>query len=346
MWSFMYFIKHLFKVLVVLLSLVLVSCSVKPPEEKEIKKGKNKIEIVFEGVIYPSRSFKIVSPISARIERVYKHNGDRVKKGDKIIKFDMKSLEIEYKKALINYKIARIKAETLGFGAFTARDRVILNNAKERLLKTYNLYKMGYVSLSELKKAEDRYESILDTVLAKERNYKTLLLERKKREKEAEENVKKAYLGLKKIENELRFEYIKSPMSGFLVNLKVNQGDFVGQNDILGEVINIDKVKLKGAFFPGTYRFLHIGMIGRVQCITTPAYNGVGAIEEISPVVDPTTGRMSLYMILKNKNYILQPGTKCLITFTFKKKDVEAMGIEVQSKKIYIRSKIKSHEIK
>ncbi len=338
--------RGLIKFISFFLLFVLVSCSVKPPEEKEIKKAKNKIEIVFEGVIYPSKSFKIVSPVSARIEKLYKHNGDRVKKGDRIIKFDMKSLEIEYRKALIDYKIARIKAETLGLGGFATQDRVILNNAKDRLLKTYNLYKHGFVSLSELKKAEDWYESILDRVLTNERNYKALLLERKKREKEAEENVKKAYLGLKKIENELRFEYIKSPMSGFLVNLKVNQGDFVGRNDVLGEVINIDKVKLKGAFFPGTYRFLHVGMIGKVQCLTTPAYTGIGAIEEISPVVDPTTGRMSLYMTLKNKNYILQPGTKCLITFTFKRKDVEAMGIEVQSKKIYIRSQIKSHEIK
>ncbi len=342
----MYFIKHSLKVLVVLLFLALVSCSVKPPEEKEIKEGKNKIEIVFEGVIYPSKSFKIVSPLSARIEKIYKHNGDRVKKGDKIIKFDMRSLEIEYKKALIDYRIAKIKAESVGFFGFTPQNRVILNNAKNQLLKTYNLYKNGYLSLSELRKAEDRYETVLDKVLSNERSYRTLLLERKKKMKEGEENVKKAYLNLKKIESKLRFEYIKSPMSGFLVNLKVNQGDFVGQNDVLGEVIDIDKVRLKGAFFPGTYRFLHIGMIGKVQCLTTPAYNGVGAIEEISPVVDPTTGRMSLFMTLKNENYILQPGTKCLITFTFRKKDVEAMGIEAESKKIYIRSKIKSHEIK
>ncbi len=324
----------------------LLSCSVTPPEKKEIKKSKNKIEIVFEGVIYPSKSHKIVSPISARIKKVYIQNGDSVKAGEKLIEFDDSNAQIDYKKALIDYKIAKIKAQKIYTPFIAYNTRVLIDNAKEKLLKIYLLYKKGYTSLSELKNAENEYENLINSVNVQRNDFYSNSASRFKSQKEAEEAVKKALLEVERLRHILKYRYIKSPINGIVVGLKILSGTTVGQNDILGEIMNIDRVKLKGAFFPGTYRFLRVGMLAKVQCLTTPTYEGIGAIEKISPVVDPATGRMSLYMTLKNKNYILQPGTKCLITFTFKKKDVKAMGLDVESKKIYIRSKIKSSAIK
>lgn len=324
----------------------LLSCSVTPPEKKEIKKSKNKIEIVFEGVIYPSKTHKIVSPISSRIKKIYINNGDSVKTGEKLIEFDDSNAQIDYKQALIDYKIAKIKARKIYTPFVNYSTKVLIRNAKEKLLKIYALYKKGYTSLSELKNAENEYENLINSVNVQHNDFYSNSASRFKRQKESEEAVEKAFLEVERLKNILQYRYIKAPINGIVVGLNILTGTTVSQNDILGEIININRVKLKGAFFPGTYRFLRVGMLGEVQCLTTPTYEGVGAIEKISPVVDPKTGRMSLYMTLKNKNYILQPGTKCLITFTFKKKDVRAMGLDVKSKKIYIRSKIKSRAIK
>ena len=82
---------------------------------------------------------------------------------------------------------------------------------------------------------------------------------------------------------------------------------------------------------------LMIGILGLMRLTT---YN----FQRVTSANERNIGFRIAKMALEPDN--IQPGTKCLITFTFKKKDVEAMGIEVQSKKIYIRSKIKSHEIK
>jgi multidrug efflux pump subunit AcrA (membrane-fusion protein) len=334
------------KKLFIVMFLILFACNIGPPETKEIKKSDNKIKIVFEGVIYPSKEFKILAPITEKVKKILKKDGDWVNAGDTILEFNIDDAMYDYKEALIDYKIAKIRAGNEKYiPTKSYEQRVLINNAKEKLLKTYSLYRQGYTSLSELKQAENEYMDILNRANAENGNSYNSKADIK-RQKEATEEVTKAFLEVERQKQRLKEKFIKSPVSGFLANLKVISGQTVTQDDVIGSVINIDKVKLKGAFFPGTYKFLRIGMMGNVQCLTTPSYESKGAIEKLSPIVDPLTGRMSLYMTLKNKNYILQPGTKCLITFDFNPKDVKSMGLDNKNKKIFIKSDIKSKEIK
>jgi multidrug resistance efflux pump len=258
----------------------------------------------------------------------------------------MSDAEREYKKALINYRIAKIRLKEIF--PHKKSNEVALNNARDELLKTYELYKKGYVSLYELKTAEDKYENLLNGEKSRKYEYRRELISAEKKRKEALENLKKAELELEKAKERLKSRYVKSPIDGFLAKLLPLEGQEIFRNDVIGEIINLDQVKLKGAFFPGTYPFLHTGMVGEVKCFTVPAYIGNGTVEEIIPVIDPEIGRMVLYMTLDNKDFILQPKTKCIISFKFKPGEVGAMGLEFseESKEIYVKSKIKSDELK
>ena len=323
------------------------SCKVEPPEAKEIKKSKDMVKVTIEGIIYPSKEIKLVAPITAKVKKIYKHPGDRVKAGDVILELDMNDAERKYRKALINYRIAKIRLKEIS--PYKRSNEVTLNNAREELLKTYEFYKKGYVSLYELKTAEDRYENLLNSKKSRKYEYNRELILVEKKRKEALENLKKAELELEKAKETLRNKYVKSPISGFLAKLIPLEGQDIFRNDVIGEIINLDKVRLKGAFAPGTYPFLHTGMVGEVKCFTVPAYIGNGTVEEIVPIVDPKIGRMILYMILDNRDYILQPKTKCIISFKFKLEEVRAMGFDIpeekKEKEIHIKSKIKSDEI-
>jgi len=325
---------------------LLSACKVEPPEAKEIKKSKNMIKVTIEGVVYPSQDAKLVAPVTAKVKKIYKRPGDRVKAGDIILELDLKEAERKYREALINYKIAKIRLEE----AFPHRETsdVALNNAKEELLKSYELYKKGYISLYELKTAENKYERLLNSEKRRRWEYKREVTSLKKRREEALENLKKAELEVEKAKEVLKHRYVRSPITGFLVKLTPLEGQEIFRNDVIGEVINLDRVKLKGAFFPGTYPFLRKGMSGEVKCFTIPAYIGNGTIEEIVPVVEPQIGRMVLYMTIDNKNYILQPKTKCIISFNFSVGEVRAMGFDIptEGNEIYVKSKIKSDELK
>ena len=253
-------------------------------------------------------------------------------------KLDCESLD------LVKKNIERLKE----IFPYKKSNEVALNNAREELLKTYELYKKGYVSLYELKTVEDKYENLLNNEKSREYEYKRELILSEKKKKEALENLKKAELELEKAKKTLKNKYVKSPINGFLAKLTPLEGREIFKNDVIGEIINLDRVKLKGAFFPGTYPFLHTGMVGEVKCFTVPAYIGNGTVQEIIPVIDPEIGRMVLYMTLDNKDFILQPKTKCIISFKFKPGEVGAMGLEFseESKEIYVKSKMKSDELK
>jgi len=42
-------------------------------------------------------------------------------------------------------------------------------------------------------------------------------------------------------------------------------------------------------------------------------------IKQISPIVNPTFGSMTLDIVVPNQNYILQPGTRALVTIELSK---------------------------
>ncbi len=129
------------RMLAFILVVISLGCA-KPPEEKEIKKSKDTIEIVFEGVITPSREEKLLSPISGKISRINLNKEKKVEKNQVIAEFDRRELELAYRKARADYEKSVIAAKY--YNPVYSANRVVIDNAKERLLKTYDLYKAEY----------------------------------------------------------------------------------------------------------------------------------------------------------------------------------------------------------
>jgi multidrug efflux pump subunit AcrA (membrane-fusion protein) len=336
------FIHVIFKIVLIFSLLYSFPGCAKPPEEKEIKKTKDTIEIVFEGIITPSKEEKLLSPISGKIIKVYTGKGKQVTKNQKIAEFDKYELDLEYKKARADYEKAKLAA---GYHDITyTSNRVVLNNAKERLLKTYELYKTDHASLAELKNAEDAYMNALTSEInsakmsAKEQQMKGGSLH----------DLQKAQLEMEQARHNLFFSDIIAPTNGFLVDFNLSEGQSLSKGDDVGKIIEIDDVILKGAISPGTYKYLKAGRTVDINCITVPPLDLQGVISEISPVVDSETGRMSIYIPLRNVDYLLQPGVKCLISFVMPKKQAEEMGIDTKQneKKAHIKSDLKSSEVK
>ena len=330
------------QILLVLFFLSSYTGCAKPPEEQEIKKTKDTIEIVFEGIITPSREEKLLSPISGKIIEVSAEKGKQVTKDQKIAKFDKYELELESKKARADYEKAKLSAG--GDEVIYASNRVVLNNAKKRLLKTYELYKTDHASLAELKNAEDAYMNALTAEINR-----TKMTEREQQLRGGSlHDLQKARLEMEQARHNLFFSDIIAPINGFLVDFDLSEGQSLSKGDNVGKIIQIDDVVLKGAISPGTYKYLQAGRTVDINCITVPPVDTQGVIAEISPVVDSETGRMSIYIPLKNIDYLLQPGVKCLISFVMPKKQAEEMGIDTKQnqEKAHIKSDIKSSAVK
>jgi HlyD family secretion protein len=338
--------QNIIKILLILfVSYSLIGCA-KPPEEKEIKKSKDTIEIVFEGIITPSKEEKLLAPISGKINKTYAEKGKKVTKNQRLAEFDRHELEVEYRKAKAEYE------KTLVSGRYYepeySENRVIIHNAKERLLKTYDLYKANLASLAELKVAEDSYMNALAAEINRTQSNDKERFDIKKSQDQARKDMEKARLDIVMAKYNLAHSSIMSHIDGYLAEFKILEGQEISKGDYVGSVIDIDNVVLKGAISPGSYKYIKTGNSVDVSCITTPPLKLKGTISEVSPLIDPESGRMSLYIPLKNQDYLLQPGVKCLISKIMTKKQAEEVGIPTkeEEEKSHIKSDIKSPEVK
>lgn len=332
-----------------MLALVLVISSLgcaKPPEEKEIKKSKDTIEIVFEGVITPSREVKLLSPISGKISRINLNREKKVEKDQVIAEFDRKELELAYRKARADYERSLVSARY--YEPVYPVNRVVIHNAKERLLKTYDLYKSNMASLAELKTAEDNYINALTGEMNRAQSEERAEFDRRKSEDESAKDIEKARLDMAKAKYDLEHSTIVTPIGGYLAQFDISEGQNVSKGEQIGRVVDISDVVLKGAISPGTYKYLKVGTSVNVSCVTVPPVKEKSVVSAVSPIVDPESGRMSVYMPLTNEDYLLQPGVKCLVSFIMPRKKAEQMGIEAEQheNKANIKSQIKSPEVK
>jgi multidrug efflux pump subunit AcrA (membrane-fusion protein) len=333
------------RVLVFILLIITLGCA-KPPEEKEIKKSKDTIEIVFEGVIIPSKEEKLLSPISGKINRINLNKEKKVEKNQVIAEFDRRETELAYRKAKADYEKSLISAKY--YNPVYPTNRVVIHNAKERLLKTYDLYKANMASLAELKTAEDNYVNALTGEMSRTQNIERAEFDRRKSEEESGKDIEKARLEMAKAKYDLEHSSVVAPIDGYLADFNVSDGQNLSKGDLIGRVIDIGDVFLKGAISPGTYKYLRVGTSVNVSCVTVPPVKVKGVISAMSPIVDPESGRMSVYIPLKNGDYLLQPGVKCLASFIMPRKKAEQMGIytEQNEDKAHIKSQIKSPAVK
>lgn len=329
--------------LFLLMALFFLSCA-RPSEEKEIKKAKDTIEVVFEGIIVPSKEEKIVSPISGKVSKVYAEKGKKVIKNQKLVEFDKYELKLDYNKAKADYEKAIIAVKY--YEPEYVVNRVLINNAKDRLLKTYELYKANMASLAELKSAEDNY---MDALMSDINNRHVKLredFERSKLQKQGLKDIEKARYEMERAKYKILHSDIFSPIDGYLTEFNVFVGQNLSEGEVIGSVVNIEQVVLKGAISPGTYKYIKPGMGVNISCVTVPPVKIEGVINEVSPVIDPQTGRMSIYILLNNPEYLLQPGVKCLISKVMPKSQVKESGMDVKEEKIHVKSDLKSPEIK
>ncbi|MEI6206167.1 MAG: efflux RND transporter periplasmic adaptor subunit [Desulfuromonadales bacterium] len=323
----------------ILITSIFINGCAKSPEEKQLKLSRDVIEIVLEGIIEPVQEAQIIAPTSEKLKSVYVKNGAKVAKGDVLAEYDVQELKFAYRKALVDHEKTYISSRFYRINRVENKEH--LANAKERVLKTYELYKTDNASLSELKSAEDAYLNILNTEYNAINAYKKEEYQNAKARSEALKDVEKTRLDVERARYNLAHGQLVAGISGYVTDLKMLPGQSVGQGDLVGKIIDIDNLNLKGNFSPGIYRYLKIDMPLDISCLTTPPFKTKGRIKRISPVIDSKTKRMTIDIPLKNNNYLLQPEDKCLISINMSRKEAETAGIVTDDSKVFIKSGVK-----
>lgn len=319
-----------------LLGSFLAGGCVKSPEEQELRKSGDALEVVLEGVIEPRREAKIVAPLSGRLQSLAIKNGARVKNNQVLAEYHPGELMHAYRKAQVEYE--RTALSTRVITTPRVGNREALANAKERVVSTHELYRREKASLAEVKSAEDAYLNLSHGARDLERVQRVEELQAAKTRREAAKEVERSRLELDQARDALSRTRVLAPIGGYVTALKAYPEQSTSQGEVLGSIMDIDAVTLKGSFSPGIYPYLKKGMPMEVSCLTTPPYKTKAAVQEITPVIDPQTKRMTLEIPLQNGKYLLQPGDKCVISIVLSAKEAAAAGLAGDDKKIIIRS--------
>jgi len=302
------------KTIFTLIILILIAGCAKSQEERAIKKSDNKISLQLEASIYPSLKSGVLAESNGYIKKVYVQNGDKVQKGELIYSLNTELIKLDIKR--LKYDIASLQKEkdSLLRNRGNNYNLPAVNLAGAELKKVAALRSKGIINQFE----EDRYKrNYINALKAKTTTNNTSTIETTNRAIKADE------VALEKLQYALNHSQVKANITGYIVNLNIQANQSVTLNQKVADIIDIDKVIVRAGVAPGLLAFIQKNEKVKINFITEPPYSQFAKINRINPIIDKKFKNMTLDMIVKNRNYILQPGTKALVTVYLTKKEQE-----------------------
>lgn len=234
------------------------------------------------GAVEPYATVAIKSQIGGLLAKVHFREGQDVNKGDLLFTIDPRPYEAQIKQ----------------YEAVLAKDKALLDNAREEARRYHELAKKGYV-------ARDQYEQFRTNELALE----------------ATVNADRAVLENAKLQ--LGFCFIQAPVSGRTGSLIVNEGNLIKANaDTSMVVINqIQPIYITFSVpeknLPEIRDRMRTGTLNMTANLSTgDPYTETGKLTFIENTVDTATGTIKLKGTFANKEKKLWPGQYVNATLT------------------------------
>ncbi len=301
-------------------------------------------EVSANGEIRSKERAVVVAKVSGTVKKILVKEGSLVRRGDTIVLLDREKLLIRKRQALSALESARnsVKEELLNLRVAFKQAKANLEQAKRNLDSVKALYKIQSASDDQLATARDRYDIARD-------NYVSALQRLNLREgrsindprktpspddSEIVENsteVRHAIDNLNSIEEDLKNCIIRSPISGVVTALKVEEGGVVGVGSPVAElqntrdlevVVNIDEVDIG---------YVKIGQQAKIESDTFINLALTGKVSYIAPIIRSVGGSRvcEVHIDINDPKGLAKVGASCSIYITVEKRNgVPAIGID------------------
>ncbi len=272
----------------------------------------------FYGEIVSKETVTISSSIPGKIELAPEKNGEEVHKGDLLFLIENKDIESELlnKKAAVD--VAKANLEKIKAGVSEQEINSVAENVQaakvkydaanlntERLIV---LFENGAISKQQLEQAETELEIAKSQYTALEYQLEQLKAgPTKETVHVGETQYQQAHAAYTALQSKMEELSIKSPISGFIVDIQAEKGEFIGAGMPLAFVHNIDQVYAI-INIPESY-FLYLKQGEQVE-VKIPTLNKKfnGTIVEIPPHADLKTNLFKVKVMIDNENGLLKPG--------------------------------------
>lgn len=271
------------------------------------------------GSIDANTSVKVSSKMPGRVIKIYCDKGDKVTKGQLLLKIDDKDLlaqETQTKSAL---KVAEAARDRVKIGA---RDQEIeqakqgltqaesnLKNVEKNLARMKSLFNDGIIAKQALDEVETGQEVAKSTYeMAKERLSLVKEGATKEDKRAVEAQVEQAHAGLAFVKSQLAETEIRAPISGEIGAKFIEIGEMAAPGIPLFIIFDINKVKAKASISDKEVNKIKKGAGAEIKIDAYPNKEFWGRVIFISPVANPINKMFDIEAEVLNIGKLLKAG--------------------------------------
>jgi len=114
--------------------------------------------------------------------------------------------------------------------------------------------------------------------------------------------------GLKQAKTQLEDSYIRSPLDGLIGQKFLEQGDMAGPQSPVVTVVKMDTVKVMVNVVERNAPEIRPGISADITVNALPDTSFRGAVNRVSPIIDPASRMLNAEIRIPNPDYLLRPG--------------------------------------
>ncbi len=296
-----------------------------------IKKEDIESHIQATGKIFSMDKRDVVSDVEEKIEKMYVQKGDKVEKGQILMKLEETNIRYKIKDAKLRLSMEQENLRQLEKQGNTELEinlsnaKIKYEDAKNAYERNKELYEESIISKVDLDKSKDDMDQQYnDYILAEERlknsnNENSIIIQKQK--------IETAKLEVEKLEKDLAKHTIKSPITGTIVDTNISESGIIRSSVALMSIQDIehleivldmneyesskielgDSVKITGDSFQGK---VYEGKVKYIGSIAKQSNGGQGKESVVEIKVD-----------IQNTDEFLKPGFSAKVDILTEKKD-------------------------
>ncbi|MBC5823729.1 MAG: efflux RND transporter periplasmic adaptor subunit [Candidatus Eremiobacteraeota bacterium] len=290
------------------------------------------------GSIVPKQFAALSSVASGTVLSVGPQIGERVSKGELLVKIDDATLraqlrqnqaQLESARARLDQTQANASGTMTSTNANTASARVADETARETLRRTESLFRQGYVSQSALDQARQQASAADAALSVAQVSSQNAALSQTNGQapnaaaadlKNARATVDQAQAAVGLIQSQIAQTEVRAPFDGVVTSRTVDPGALAAPGTTLMEVAQLDPVFVDASISGQDLQTVRVGTAVTVTAGGTAARSWHGTVEYLSQAAEPGTLTYRARIPLANKDGALRGGMVATVSFAKSRK--------------------------
>ncbi len=270
------------------------------------------------GTLDPNEEVTVSSLVEGTVEKLFVDLGDGVRTGQVIAELDTRELElaVHQQQAALQQELARLglaDANASVDEATTSQVRqaeATFEEARLRLDRTKKLAEQGVLAKQQLDEQQARYDVAEAAVRSSRETVQNI---------RATIAARKASLTL--AEKKLADARVTAPISGFIKDRLVSEGQFLKSNSPVVNIVQNSPLKLRVDVPESAVAFVRAGRPVQFHVDAFPDRTFEGRISRISPSVDQQSRTLKIEALADNPAGVLKPGFFARVTIQTDRRD-------------------------